>query len=121
VYLRGHEGRGIGISHKLRAYDLQDAGLDTVDANLELGLPVDSREYGIGAQILVDLGVRRLRLLTNNPAKYGGLDGFGISIDGREPLHVAVHPEAERYINTKRERMGHLFPEDVLPATQEDS
>jgi 3,4-dihydroxy 2-butanone 4-phosphate synthase/GTP cyclohydrolase II len=121
VYLRGHEGRGIGISHKLRAYDLQDAGLDTVDANLELGLPVDSREYGIGAQILVDLGVRRLRLLTNNPAKYGGLDGFGISIDGREPLHVAVHPEAERYINTKRERMGHLFPEDVLPGTQEDS
>ncbi|MEL0041452.1 MAG: bifunctional 3,4-dihydroxy-2-butanone-4-phosphate synthase/GTP cyclohydrolase II, partial [Ilumatobacter sp.] len=77
VYLRGHEGRGIGISHKLRAYELQDDGLDTVDANVELGLPVDSREYGIGAQILVELGVRRLELMTNNPAKYGGLDGFG--------------------------------------------
>lgn len=121
VYLRGHEGRGIGISHKLRAYDLQDSGLDTVDANLELGLPVDSREYGIGAQILVDLGVRRLRLLTNNPAKYGGLEGFGISIEGREPLHVAVHPEAERYIRTKRERMGHLIPDDVFPTATEES
>lgn len=112
VYLRGHEGRGIGISHKLRAYDLQDSGLDTVDANLELGLPVDSREYGIGAQILVDLGVRKLRLLTNNPAKYGGLDGFGLSIEGREPLHVPVHPEAEHYLKTKRDRMGHLIPSD---------
>ena len=114
VYLRGHEGRGIGISHKLRAYDLQDAGLDTVDANVELGLPVDSREYGIGAQILVDLGVRHLRLLTNNPSKYGGLDGFGLRIAGREPLHVPVHPEAERYLRTKRERMGHLIPDDML-------
>jgi len=112
VYLRGHEGRGIGISHKLRAYDLQDSGLDTVDANLELGLPVDSREYGIGAQILVDLGVRKLRLLTNNPAKYGGLDGFGLTIEGREPLHVPVHPEAEHYLKTKRDRMGHLIPDD---------
>lgn len=114
VYLRGHEGRGIGISHKLRAYDLQDAGLDTVDANVELGLPVDSREYGIGAQILVDLGVRHLRLLTNNPSKYGGLDGFGLRIAGREALHVPVHPEAERYLRTKRERMGHLIPDDML-------
>jgi 3,4-dihydroxy 2-butanone 4-phosphate synthase/GTP cyclohydrolase II len=121
VYLRGHEGRGIGISHKLRAYDLQDSGLDTVDANLELGLPVDSREYGIGAQILVDLGVRRLRLLTNNPAKYGGLEGFGITIEGREPLHVAVHPEAERYIRTKRERMGHLIPDDALGTVEGES
>ena len=112
VYLRGHEGRGIGISHKLRAYDLQDSGLDTVDANIELGLPVDSREYGIGAQILVDLGVRKLRLLTNNPAKYGGLDGFGLTIEGREPLHVPVHPEAEHYLKTKRDRMGHLIPND---------
>jgi 3,4-dihydroxy 2-butanone 4-phosphate synthase/GTP cyclohydrolase II len=112
VYLRGHEGRGIGISHKLRAYDLQDSGLDTVDANLELGLPVDSCEYGIGAQILVDLGVRKLRLLTNNPAKYGGLEGFGLTIEGREALHVAVHPEAEDYLKTKRDRMGHLIPDD---------
>ena len=119
VYLRGHEGRGIGISHKLRAYDLQDSGLDTVDANLELGLPVDSREYGIGAQILVDLGVRKLRLLTNNPAKYGGLDGFGLSIEGREPLHVPVHPEAEHYLKTKRDRMGHFIPEDFGNAETE--
>ncbi len=119
VYLRGHEGRGIGISHKLRAYDLQDSGLDTVDANLELGLPVDSREYGIGAQILVDLGVRKLRLLTNNPAKYGGLDGFGLSIEGREPLHVPVHPEAEHYLKTKRDRMGHLIPDDFGQAGAE--
>ena len=112
IYLRGHEGRGIGISHKLRAYELQDSGLDTVDANLELGLPVDSREYGIGAQILVDLGVRKLRLLTNNPAKYGGLEGFGLTIEGREALHVPVHAEAEHYLMTKRDRMGHLIPED---------
>ena len=119
VYLRGHEGRGIGISHKLRAYDLQDSGLDTVDANLELGLPVDSREYGIGAQILVDLGVRKLRLLTNNPVKYGGLDGFGLSIEGREPLHVPVHPEAEHYLKTKRDRMGHLIPDDFGQAGAE--
>jgi 3,4-dihydroxy 2-butanone 4-phosphate synthase/GTP cyclohydrolase II len=119
VYLRGHEGRGIGISHKLRAYDLQDSGLDTVDANLELGLPVDSREYGIGAQILVDLGVRKLRLLTNNPAKYGGLEGFGLTIEGREALHVAVHPEAEHYLKTKRDRMGHLIPDDFGAAGEQ--
>jgi 3,4-dihydroxy 2-butanone 4-phosphate synthase / GTP cyclohydrolase II len=110
VYLRGHEGRGIGISHKLRAYALQDEGLDTVDANLELGLPVDSREYGIGAQILVELGLSTIRLLTNNPMKYGGLDGFGLAITGRVPLHVPVHPEAQRYLDTKRDRMGHFFP-----------
>jgi 3,4-dihydroxy 2-butanone 4-phosphate synthase / GTP cyclohydrolase II len=116
VYLRGHEGRGIGISHKLRAYGLQEAGFDTVDANLELGLPVDGREYGIGAQILVDLGVRNLRLLTNNPAKYGGLDGFGLTITERVPLHLDVHPEAEQYMRTKRDRMGHLLPADLLAA-----
>src|SRR5207245_7187667 len=77
VYLRGHEGRGIGIAHKLRAYSLQDEGHDTVDANLRLGLPVDSREYGIGSQILIDLGITTMRLMTNNPGKYGGLEGFG--------------------------------------------
>jgi 3,4-dihydroxy 2-butanone 4-phosphate synthase/GTP cyclohydrolase II len=108
VYLRGHEGRGIGITHKLRAYELQDAGLDTVDANLALGLPVDSREYGIGAQILADLGLSSVRLLTNNPTKYGGLEGFGLTISGREALHVPVHAEAEQYMATKHERMGHL-------------
>jgi 3,4-dihydroxy 2-butanone 4-phosphate synthase/GTP cyclohydrolase II len=113
VYLRGHEGRGIGISHKLRAYRLQDEGFDTVDANLELGLPVDTREYGIGAQILADLGVRELRLLTNNPAKYRGLEGFGLTVTERVPLHLDVHPEAEDYLRTKRDRMGHLLPPDV--------
>jgi len=113
VYLRGQEGRGIGLSHKLRAYELQDAGLDTVDANLELGLPVDNREYGIGAQILADLGVRNMRLLTNNPAKYSGLEGFGLTITERVALHLPVHPEAERYLRTKRDRMGHLLPGDV--------
>ena len=110
VYLRGHEGRGIGISHKIRAYELQDQGLDTVDANLELGLPVDSREYGVGAQILADLGVTDLRLLTNNPAKYRGLEGFGLTISERIPLHLPVHPEAERYLRTKRDRLGHDLP-----------
>jgi 3,4-dihydroxy 2-butanone 4-phosphate synthase/GTP cyclohydrolase II len=113
VYLRGHEGRGIGLSHKLRAYELQDAGLDTVDANIELGLPVDTREYGIGAQILVELGVRNLRLLTNNPAKYSGLEGFGLTITERVGLHLPVHPESERYLRTKRDRMGHLLPDDL--------
>lgn len=113
IYLRGHEGRGIGIGHKLRAYELQDKGLDTVDANVELGLPVDSREYGIGAQMLVDLGVQTMRILTNNPAKYGGLEGFGVEITGREPLHVQPHPESLAYLRTKRERMGHLLPDDA--------
>jgi 3,4-dihydroxy 2-butanone 4-phosphate synthase/GTP cyclohydrolase II len=112
VYLRGHEGRGIGITHKLHAYELQDAGADTVDANLRLGLPVDSREYGIGAQILADLGLTTIRLMTNNPAKYGGLDGYGLTITERVPLHVPVHPEAQRYLETKRLRMGHTLPDN---------
>ena len=113
MYLRGHEGRGIGIGHKMQAYALQDAGLDTVDANLQLGLPADSREYGIGAQILVDLGVTTMRLMTNNTAKYGGLEGFGLEITGRVPLVIASNPENERYLATKRERMGHLFDYDA--------
>ncbi len=107
VYLRGHEGRGIGIGHKIRAYSLQDEGFDTVDANTELGLPVDSREYGIGAQILADLGVRQLRLMTNNPAKYGGLGGYGLSVVERVALNTVPTPENEVYLRTKRERMGH--------------
>jgi 3,4-dihydroxy 2-butanone 4-phosphate synthase/GTP cyclohydrolase II len=109
VYLRGHEGRGIGIGHKIRAYSLQDQGLDTVDANVELGLPVDSREYGIGAQILADLGVGKLRLMTNNPAKYGGLGGYGLSVVERVPINTIPTPENEAYLRTKRERMGHLI------------
>jgi len=109
VYLRGHEGRGIGIGHKLRAYSLQEQGRDTIDANLELGLPVDSREYGIGAQILVDLGITTMRLLTNNPAKYGGLDGFGLEIVERVPLQATPNPENIAYLRTKKDRMGHLL------------
>ncbi|MHB1534233.1 MAG: bifunctional 3,4-dihydroxy-2-butanone-4-phosphate synthase/GTP cyclohydrolase II [Acidimicrobiales bacterium] len=109
VYLRGHEGRGIGISHKLRAYNLQDDGLDTVEANVELGLPVDSREYGIGAQILVDLGITTMRLMTNNPAKRGGLEGFGLEIVERVPIESVPTDENIRYLRTKRERMGHLL------------
>ena len=109
VYLRGHEGRGIGIGHKIRAYSLQDQGLDTVDANTELGLPVDSREYGIGAQILADLGVREIRLMTNNPAKYGGLGGYGLKVVERVPLQTVPTPENESYLRTKAERMGHLM------------
>ena len=109
VYLRGHEGRGIGIGHKIRAYSLQDEGRDTVDANVELGLPVDSREYGIGSQILVDLGISTMRLMTNNPAKYGGLEGFGLEIVERVPLSVVPNPENLAYLRTKVERMGHLI------------
>ncbi len=109
VYLRGHEGRGIGIGHKLAAYALQDQGRDTVDANTDLGLPVDSREYGIGAQILVELGVTKMRLITNNPAKLGGLEGYGLDIVER----VAMTPKATSdnldYLRTKQERMGHMF------------
>ena len=113
VYLRGHEGRGIGLAHKLRAYNLQDQGLDTVDANTELGLPVDTRDYGIGAQILRNVGVRRMRLMTNNPAKYAGLDGFGLEIVERVALRPHVTTENLRYLRTKRDRLGHLLPRDL--------
>ena len=120
VYLRGHEGRGIGIGHKIRAYSLQDGGLDTVDANTELGLPVDSREYGIGAQILADLGVTELRLMTNNPAKYGGIAGYGLRIVERIPLAIEPTPENAAYLQTKRDRMGHVFDaSDINGSTPE--
>ena len=109
VYLRGQEGRGIGLGHKIRAYALQEDGHDTVDANLELGLPVDSREYGIGAQILVDLGVSSMRIMTNNPAKYGGLEGFGLNIVERVALESRPTEFNINYLRTKRERMGHLL------------
>jgi 3,4-dihydroxy 2-butanone 4-phosphate synthase/GTP cyclohydrolase II len=111
VYLRGHEGRGIGLAHKLAAYNLQDEGHDTVDANVLLGLPVDDREYGIGAQILMDLGVRRMRLMTNNPAKYDGLKGYGLEVVERVPLAPRTTHENVAYLETKRRRMGHLLPE----------
>jgi 3,4-dihydroxy 2-butanone 4-phosphate synthase/GTP cyclohydrolase II len=107
VYLRGHEGRGIGLGHKIRAYALQDQGLDTVDANTAQGLPADSRSYGVGSQILGDLGINRLRLITNNPAKFGGLEGYGLSIVGRVALPVVETPHNVRYLRTKRDRMGH--------------
>lgn len=114
VYLRGHEGRGIGIGHKIRAYSLQDDGADTVDANTQLGLPVDSREYGIGAQILTDLGAHKLRLITNNPAKYGGIEGYGLEVLERVSSQVTPTEENLRYLQTKRDRMGHLLD---LPPT----
>jgi len=109
VYLRGHEGRGIGLGHKIRAYRLQEDGADTVDANLELGLPVDSREYGIGAQMLVDLGITTMRLMTNNPIKYGGLEGFGLDITDRVPLQSSPTEHNIDYLRTKQQRMGHLL------------
>ncbi|WP_431893239.1 bifunctional 3,4-dihydroxy-2-butanone-4-phosphate synthase/GTP cyclohydrolase II [Nonomuraea sp. bgisy101] len=107
VYLRGHEGRGIGLLAKLRAYSLQDNGSDTVDANLELGLPVDAREFSNAGQMLADLGVKSVRLLTNNPAKLRGMDGYGIKVLGREPLPAAENPYNESYLRAKRERLGH--------------
>lgn len=112
VYLRGHEGRGIGLGHKLRAYTLQDQGRDTVEANVELGLPIDSREYGIGSQILVDLGVTKMRVMTNNPSKYGGLEGYGLEIVERVPLEVTPTPENIAYLRAKQEKMGHILDLD---------
>jgi len=107
LYLRGHEGRGVGLLSKLQAYELQDAGADTVDANLELGLPADAREYSAGAQMLADLGVRSVRLLTNNPAKVSGLTDCGVDVTARVPLAAAVTPHNLRYLLTKRDRLGH--------------
>ena len=109
VYLRGHEGRGIGLVSKLRAYQLQDAGADTVDANTELGFPVDAREYSTGAQMLADLGVSSLRLLTNNPDKIRGLADFGLKVTGTVSLPVSATPHNLRYLIAKRDRLGHLI------------
>jgi 3,4-dihydroxy 2-butanone 4-phosphate synthase/GTP cyclohydrolase II len=107
LYVRGHEGRGIGLLHKLQAYQLQDNGHDTVDANLALGVPADARDYGTGAQILVDLGIKSMRLLTNNPAKRVGLEGYGLRVLERVALPASPNPENLRYLRTKRDRMGH--------------
>jgi 3,4-dihydroxy 2-butanone 4-phosphate synthase / GTP cyclohydrolase II len=109
LYIRGHEGRAIGITHKLRAYELQERGRDTVEANLELGFPADQRDYGIGAQILYDLGVRSMRLLTNNPEKRAGLEGHGLSIKERLPLQTDPTPQNVGYLRAKREKLGHLL------------
>ncbi|MER7700409.1 MULTISPECIES: bifunctional 3,4-dihydroxy-2-butanone-4-phosphate synthase/GTP cyclohydrolase II [unclassified Streptomyces] len=110
VYLRGHEGRGIGLLSKLRAYELQERGVDTLDANLELGLPADARDYAAGAQILTDLGVRSLRLMTNNPEKTAAVVRHGIAVTGREPMPVQAGEHNLRYLRTKRDRMGHDLP-----------
>lgn len=109
LYIRGHEGRAIGLTHKLRAYQLQEQGRDTVEANEELGFPADPRDYGIGAQILADLGVRSMRLLTNNPAKRAGLEGYGLQIEERVPLETHPTPHNIEYLRTKREKLGHLI------------
>ncbi|GAB4335830.1 MAG: bifunctional 3,4-dihydroxy-2-butanone-4-phosphate synthase/GTP cyclohydrolase II [Dehalococcoidia bacterium] len=108
LYMR-QEGRGIGLHNKLRAYELQDQGLDTVDANLALGFPADRRDYGIGMQILLDLGVRKMRLLTNNPAKRAGLEGYGLEVVERVPIETTPNPFNIRYLEAKRTRMGHIL------------
>lgn len=112
LYIRGHEGRGIGFFPKLVAYNLQDEGLDTVDANQNMGLPVDARDYGVGAQILYDLGVRSMNLLTNNPVKRAGIEGYGLTIRKRVPLVVAPNEQNRRYLETKAARMGHVYEPD---------
>ena len=117
LYLR-QEGRGIGLHNKLRAYRLQDGGLDTVDANLALGFPADGRDYGIAMQILLDLGVRKLRLLTNNPDKLAGLEGYGLEIVERVPLEIAPNEFNINYLETKRTRMGHLLDRLDAPAPE---
>ena len=116
LYMR-QEGRGIGIHNKLKAYALQDDGMDTVDANIALGFAPDPRQYGVGAQILIDLGVKKMRLLTNNPQKRVGLEGFGLEIVGQDPIIASVTPENRRYLETKRTRMGHIL--DPIPEAAE--
>ena len=118
VYLRGHEGRGVGLVDKLRAYAVQDNGLDTVDAQTELGLPVDARDFGAAAAVLHDLDVTRVRLLTNNPRKVEGLERRGITVDSVIAVSLAPHPDNERYLRTKRDRMGHTLLLDESPSPQ---
>ena len=108
IYIR-QEGRGIGLLNKLKAYALQDGGADTVEANIKLGFPPDLRDYGVGAQMLSDLGLTSIRLLTNNPKKVVGLEGYGIQITGREPLQIASNPHNAAYLRSKETKMGHLF------------
>ncbi|HVD00249.1 MAG TPA: bifunctional 3,4-dihydroxy-2-butanone-4-phosphate synthase/GTP cyclohydrolase II [Candidatus Dormibacteraeota bacterium] len=109
LYIKHHEGRGIGLVEKLRAYAMQDSGLDTVEANEALGHPADRREYGIGSQILFDLGVRKMRILTNNPRKYHGVEGIGLEVVEQVPIRISANPYNERYLQTKKEKMGHLL------------
>lgn len=112
VYLRGHEGRGIGLAQKLRAYQLQDRGLDTVEANTELGLPVDARRYDVAAQMLTHLGARRIRLLSNNPAKVAELTRHALDVVERIPLETEPTPENRRYLATKKSKLGHYLKLD---------
>lgn len=109
LYIRQHEGRGIGLVNKVKAYELQDGGMDTVEANQALGFPADLRDYGIGAQILVDLGVKQIRLLTNNPRKIVGLEGYGLSVVERVALKVPQHEKNAQYLKTKKDKLGHLL------------
>jgi 3,4-dihydroxy 2-butanone 4-phosphate synthase/GTP cyclohydrolase II len=118
LYL-SQEGRGIGLLNKLRAYRLQEDGLDTVDANLKLGLPADLRDYGIGAQILVDLGLTSIRILTNNPKKIHGLEGYGLSVSEQLPIQSVPNPHNEEYLRAKREKMGHVLHHQGLPLDEE--
>ncbi len=113
LYMR-QEGRGIGLSNKIKAYKLQDEGKDTVEANQALGFPADLRDYGIGAQILVDLGIQKLKLLTNNPKKIIGLKGYGLEIVQRIPLEISPNPRNARYLETKRDKLGHLISNDWI-------
>ena len=113
LYVRGHEGRSIGLLNKIAAYGLQDQGLDTVDANIKLGLPIDARDYGTGAQILADLGVKTMKLLTNNPSKRAGLEGYGLKIVERVPLLSKFRKENEDYLRTKKDKMGHDFSSNI--------
>ena len=113
------EGRGIGLANKLRAYALQDRGMDTVEANVHLGFRPDEREFGTGAQILHDLGIRRIKLLTNNPKKLSGLQGYGLEIVAQEPIHIDPNPHNEAYLATKREKMGHLLEKQSQSSTQD--
>ena len=118
LYL-SQEGRGIGLLNKLRAYRLQEDGLDTVDANLKLGLPADLRDYGIGAQILVDLGLTSIRILTNNPKKIHGLEGYGLSVAEQVPIHAVPNPHNEEYLRAKRDKLGHILHHQGLPLDEE--